>query len=221
MFAKLCVTLLLFFLPTACDSKSGNSQTAAQPNAQTVSASPSSPTTLNGAASPQPSANSSSSPLVGNSFLDACALIDSSEIASVQGAKVQSTVPSTQMNGTLAISQCYYTVNSANGSKNLSVNLTVIQADRKNPNAVKDYWEKSFGENGKGEEGDEDKERKPPQPVSGVGEEAFWIANGKVGTLYTLKKNRMLRLSIGGAYDPKSRLDKSKTLIANALKHLS
>src|SRR5207249_3363946 len=102
------------------------------------------------------------------------------------------------------------------------VHLEVIQADSsKTPNAVKDYWERTFGEKHKGEEGEEEKGSRPPLPVSGVGEEAFWIGNARAGAFYALKKGRMVRVSIGGADDQKTKIEKSKRLAANALKHLS
>jgi hypothetical protein len=148
-------------------------------------------------------------------------MIDKSEIASLQGAQVQSTVPGTQTTNGLAISQCYFTVNSADGSKNLSVHLEVIQPDPKTPNAVKDYWERTFGEEHKGGRGEEEKESKPPQPVSGVGEEAFWIGNARVGALYALQKGKMVRVSVGGADDVKTKIEKSKKLVTDVLKRLS
>jgi len=139
----------------------------------------------------------------------------------VQGAPVQSVLPNTQMNGPLAISQCYFTVNSADGSQNLSVHLEVIQADQKSPNAVKEYWERSFGEKHKGEEGEQEKEASAPLAVNGVGEEAFWVGNAKVGALYARQKNKMVRVSVGGAGDSKTKMEKSKQLAADALRRLS
>jgi hypothetical protein len=220
---KLGITLLgsLILLATGCNSKSGG--TVPQANApQTASASASNPANVNGAASPSPTINSPASPPSGTGFVDACALIEKSEIASVQGAEVQSSTPSTQMNGALAISMCYYTVTSADSSKNLSVHLEVIKADPKSPNAVKEYWERAFEDKeGKGEKGEEEKESGPPQPVRGIGEEAFWMGNARVGALYALNKGKLVRVSIGGAYDPKTRLEKTKPLVANVLKRLS
>ncbi|HEV2829947.1 MAG TPA: hypothetical protein VGW76_20265 [Pyrinomonadaceae bacterium] len=164
---------------------------------------------------------SAASPSAGTGFVDACALIKKSEIASVQGAEAQSAAPSTQMNGALAISQCYYTVTSADGSQNLSVHLEVMQADPKSPNAVKEYWENAFEDKeDKGEKGEEEKER-PPLAVRGIGEEAFWTGNAKAGALYALKRGKLVRLSIGGPGDPKTKLEKSKKLVANVLKRLS
>ena len=223
MFVKLGITLLccLVLLTNGCDSKSA--ETVTQANApQTASASASNPASVNSAPSPAPTANSEASPKAGTGFVDACALIEKSEIASVQGAQVQSVTPSTLMNGALAISQCYYTVTSADGSKNLSVHLEVIKADPKSPNAVKEYWERAFGDKeGKGEKDEAEKESGPPQPVSGIGEEAFWIGNAKVGALYALKKGKLVRVSVGGPDDPKTKLEKSKKLIANVLKRLA
>jgi hypothetical protein len=218
---KLGMTLFccLVLLATGCDAKSGD--TVTQANApQTASASASTPAVVTGAASPTPPSNVS--PPGGAGFVDACALIERSEIASVQGAQVQSTTPSTQANGALAISQCYYTVTSVDGSKNLSVHLQVIKADPKNPNAVKEYWERAFGDKeDKGEKEKEEKESGPPQPVRDVGEEAFWIGNARIGALYALKKGKLVRVSVGGPDDPKTRLEKSKKLVANVLRRLS
>jgi hypothetical protein len=228
MFVKLASTLFccLVLLANGCGSKTGDGQTIAPANApETASASPaspsSSPANVNGTASPQTPTNSSASEAAGTGFLDACAMINKSEIAATQGAPVQSMVPSTQTNAGLAISQCYYTVSSADGSKNLSVHLEVIQPNLKIPNAVKDYWERTFGEKHKGEGGEEEKESKPPQPVSGVGEEAFWIGNARVGALYALHKGKMVRVSVGGADDAKTKIEKSKKLAADVLKRLS
>jgi len=222
MFVKISVSLIfsLVLLANGCNSKSSDSQSLTPANSpQTASASPSSAANVNSVSKPESTASPS-----GAGFIDACALIEKAEIQAVQGAPVQSTVPSTQSSGALAISQCYYTVSSGDGSKNLSVHLEVIQADPKSPNAVKEYWERSFGEKGKTEKGEreeEEKESKPPQRVSGVGEEAFWIGNSRVGALYALKKGKLVRVSIGGADDPKTRLEKTKKLVVSVLKRLS
>lgn len=230
MLFKLCVSLLcslvllcsLGFLATGCESKSGDGLTTAKANApQTASASTSSspsPASVNSAASPQPPAPSSASPATSSGYLAACALIEKSEIASVQGAPVQSEVPSTQAGNALAISQCYFTVASPDGSKNLSVHLEVIQADAKSPKAATEYWEKAFSS--KGESDEAEKEASKPLPIPGVGEEAFWVGNTRAGALYALKKARIVRVSVGGPDDMKTKLEKSKTLIAKVLKRL-
>jgi len=159
-------------------------------------------------------ASPASIPTVPAGALDVCSLIDKSEIATEQGAQVQSTTPSNQVNGALVTSQCYYAVTSADGAKNLSVHLQVMKADSKDPKAVSEYWKNAFHVEKKRTR---PKKEGPPQAVAGVGEEAFWIDSGKTGVLYALKKDSLLRLSVGGAADPKIRLEKSKTLMAKAL----
>jgi hypothetical protein len=220
MIVKLCVTLLLFFLASGCDSKSRD-QNVVQANAPQTASAPATAANASSATPPVTVASSSVSPTSRAGFTDACAVIEKSEIAAVQGAEVQAVTPSTRVNGALYISQCYYAVNSPDGSMNLSVHLEVIQPDPKSPNAVKEYWERAFGEKAKGEGEKEEKEsRSPPQPVRGIGEEAFWIGNSKVGALYALKKGKMVRVSVGGPDDSKTKIEKSTTLAKKVLARL-
>ena len=122
------------------------------------------------------------------------------------------------MTGGLIASQCYYTVISADKKRNLSVHLQVMEADSKTPNAVIEYWEKSFDPKNR-------KQRKRgkqgPQDLSDVGEEAVWVDSGKSGILYALHKRKLVRISVGGGADSKDRLAKSKQLIVKALERIS
>lgn len=204
-----------------CESKSVN-----PPVSSPVSATQSEPAVspnaanANVAMNPQPAA----SPASGPGFVDACALLDKAEVGSVQGAPVQSTVPNNQMSGALAISQCYYTVIVPEGSKNLSVHLELIQTDPKSgrTDAVKDYWERVFGEKPGGkEEVEEDRESGRPLPVEGLGDEAFWTGNSKAGAVYVLKNGKMVRISLGGPDDVKTKIEKSKKLVASVLNRIS
>ena len=211
-----CLIICLFLWPSGSGSKSALAQNSAPVNApQMASPYSSKPIRVNGAAKLQRSAGLRSSA----GLLDACTLIDKLEIASLQGAPVQSRVPSNQSGGALAISQCYYTV--VDASKNLSVHLQVIQAAQKGSrsNVVKDYWEKVFEEKDRGDE--EEKEASKPLPISGVGEEAFWVGNNVAGALYALKKGNLVRISVGGPDDAKTKIEKSKKLAAIVLKRLS
>lgn len=199
-----------------CDRKLGESKTAGQSGTTPVSTGSPNAATVNSGTSP------ASIPATNTSGLDACLLIKKSEIAAVQGAQVQSMVPNAERNGDLVVSQCYFMVNSADGSKNLSVHLQVTQADPKgsNPKAVKDYWERSFRTAGGKSERAENKKGTDGEPVAGIGEEAFWVGDDRMGVLYVLKKDKLIRVSIGGP-DSKNRLEKSKTLMAKALGRLS
>jgi len=53
-----------------------------------------------------------------------------------------------------------------------------------------------------------------------VGDEAFWIASRVGGALYVLKGNSYLTVSVGGAADEKTRIEKSKALAQRALVRL-
>lgn len=211
----------LLLLADSCESKSTAGQSSA-------------PQTASAPADNAPGAKDEAKPVsetasaTGNSgasapVLDACALIDKSEIASVQGREVQSVAPSGTTSGGLAISQCYYAVTSADGSKNLSVHLQVSEREPNNKDreAVREFWEERFHEKDREGEKEEGEESAPPLAVAGVGEEAFWMGSSKAGALYALKKDRILRISVGGPDDMKAKIEKSKTLAAKALKRLS
>ncbi len=157
--------------------------------------------------------------------LDTCGFIQNSEIESVQGLPVQQTQPTSQKYGDLDISQCYYTAISADGSKNLSVFLQVIQLNPKSArrNALREFWEEKFARESKEksrEEKDEGEAINPPLHVSGIGAEAFWLGNNRGGALFVLKKNKLVRVSVGDA-DAKVQIEKSKTLARKALARLS
>ena len=68
-------------------------------------------------------------------------------------------------------------------------------------------------ERGEGDEGAR------PQRVAGVGDEAYWSGNPVSAALYVLKKDTIIRLSIGGPEDPSVKIKKAKTLAQKVLKH--
>jgi hypothetical protein len=212
MFFKLGISLVCFLvlLGNACDSRSRAGQKPAP-------------------AEPKNGANSEAGSASSDAALDACTLIEKSEIASVQGVGVQQMQPTSQKHGDLNISQCYYTVISADGSKNLSVYLQVIQRDPKSSrrDALKEFWEERFEREGKEkteekreEREEEEEEINPPLPVPGIGDEAFWLGTSRGGALFVLKKDKVLRVTAGGTDDVKAQIEKSKTLAKKALARL-
>ena len=219
MFVKLSISLIfsLVVLAGGCSSKSADAQNPAQANApQTASTSPPNTPAVNPALNTEAKLEPAASPASDRGFLDACALLEKSEIESVQGSKVRGTVPGKREGGAFATSQCYYTVFSADGSKNLSVHLEVTQNDPKSPNqnAVGDLWKKFQESKGT-------KKMEKPKSVPGVGDEAYWVGNNKAGALYALKKGKMVRVSVGGPDDPGTKIEKSKKLVTDVLKRLS
>jgi len=158
--------------------------------------------------------------------VDACGLLQSSEIESIQGVQVQATQPTAQKHGKLVVSQCYYTAYSADGSKNLSVYLQVIQPDAGNAQggSVKEFWEERFRNNKEKKrrpEHEAEESLGPPVLVSGIGDEAFWLASDRGGALYVLKNDRVVRVTAGAPVDGKNKIEKPKALAKKIIERLT
>jgi hypothetical protein len=153
------------------------------------------------------------------SKIDACALLTSKEIESVQGEPVKETKPSGKMMPDFAISQCYFAVTTASNSISLGVTQKGNGSGAREP---KQFWKETFHREDEKEKEQERGEEKsaPPKKIDGVGDEAFWIGNRVGGTLYSLKGNAFIRISVGGAGDEASKIDKSKKLAQMVLKRL-
>lgn len=163
---------------------------------------------------------------------DSCGLITKEEIEAVQGSAVQYTKAAESSGRGFLASQCYY----ATADSVKSVNLDVTQGDPDSPSkgSAKELWKKSFGryEGEKNEHPDEkeaaerkgdrdDREKSlPPRRISGIGDDAFWVRTRFSGTLYVLKTNFFLRLSVGGPEDEETRIKKTKALAEKALRRL-
>jgi hypothetical protein len=209
-----------------CSSQSTN-QTSTAP-----SASPALSVSPNLAKSATPGAISS----VVKPKVDACTLLTSDEIKAVQGEAVKDPTPSSRGSGDFIVSQCYYGLPTPSNS--ISLTLTERNPDSKGGEGVKDYWERTFGKDEKKsgserkQERDEEKkkpeakreseeeESAPLEPVSGLGDEAFWSASRVGGALYVLKRDHFFIISVGGKGDAEAKLKKSKTLAQKALRRL-
>ena len=158
---------------------------------------------------------------------DACALLTSADIQTVQGDPVQETKPSTQPADGLVMSQCLF--RTASPSKSVSVALA--SAGSISPRA---FWQKQF-HSGKPEPEEREKDKPAagrkdakqeedestrPRTINGVGEQAYWVGSPMVGALYVLKGNIFLRISVGGVREESARIEKSVALARLALKRL-
>lgn len=173
-------------------------------------------------ASPQAAAPSTS-PTATDVRANACALIMAGEIEKVQGEKIIETKPSSQRADNFAVAQCYYVA--TDNAK--SVVLSVYRADPDNPTGQrpKQFWQERFAalgeENGNVSNGERKKEKStPPQPVKGLGDEAYWLDNKLGGALYVLKGDEFLRVSVGGTTDTDLRISKAKSIAQEALKRM-
>ena len=210
---------------------SANNQGVIAP--QTTAGSPS-PSSQNG----EPAATTPGA-ATGKGKIDACALLTSQEIQSVQGESLKETKASSKAEGGFSISQCFFTLPTFTNSISLAVTQ---KGDGEAARDPKEFWEATFdkesererdkerdkSEKERGKKADKEREGKrekeeeasPPQKTAGVGDEAFWMGSPIGGALYALKGNTYLRVSVGGAGNQQTKISKSKTLARLVLKRL-
>ncbi len=146
--------------------------------------------------------------------IDACSLLTSGEIESVQGEPLQNTIPSKPATTAMTVSQCYFTLPTNTNSIVITLTQRGTGADAQDPHAM---WERMFeGEGQRGNEREEGEKRTPPTKLDGLGDEAFWVANAVGGALYVFKGDMYLRISTGG----KDQLERTKRLAQIALAKL-
>jgi len=151
--------------------------------------------------------------------IDACSLLTSQEIEAIQGAPLKDTKPSANPQGGLTVSQCYFLLPIAADS----IVLTVTQnSDGSNSGDPKLSWERIFQDDKETESAGEKEENKspPPEKIAGLGDEAFWAARRFGGTIYVLKGNVYITISVGGSGTQSTKLQKSKALAEIVLKRL-
>lgn len=226
------VALLLPLFATACKSNESSAPASSAPptGAPATAASP---------ATPSAPANA---PVV-LAKLDICNLLTSDELKSVQGEAFKVAQRSDRQDGDFIVGQCYYQMPTMSNSVVLNVTTAREGAGAPNP---RDFWEQTFREadeadrKGKSErerererekerakkekakegEREEEEEGAPPERVKGLGDEAFWTPSRIGGALFVLKKDQYFRISVGGAGDVNSKLNKSKTLAQKVLQRL-
>jgi len=206
------------------------------------SKSESSPAVLNNqnVANQNPVAETASSPgpaaLVKNppGKLDPCSLLTADEVKAVQGEAFKETKASEGSDNGMVVSQCFFSLPTFANSVNLAVMQKGEGSGARDP---REFFEKTFAGRAesetekerekrerksaaKGRE-EEEKEGSAAQKVEGVGDEAFWTGNRVGGALYVLKHDAYIRVSIGGAGDQKTKIEKSKALARLALKRIS
>ena len=156
----------------------------------------------------------------------ACRLLTAEDIERVQSASLTSTKASQERGKAAEFEQCFF----ATGDFARSVSLTIIRGPGGTAAATRAYWDRTFAEErrrekprragsrpGKAEPGEKEAS---PEPVSGLGHEAYWTGSAKAGALYVLADTAVVRISVGGVTDEHERLRRSKVLAEAALKRL-
>ena len=147
--------------------------------------------------------------------INACSLLTSDDIRSVQGEPVQETKPSRSSGVAFYAAGCYFATPTNTNSVVVTVTQRAQGAGGKDP---KKWWAEKFHHE-EGEEHASEREEEsgtPPSKVGGIGDEAFWVSAKVGGALYVLKGDVYLRVSTGG----EDQLEKTKRLAELALKHL-
>jgi hypothetical protein len=192
------------------------------------------------------SRNRETNPVVNPAGGGACPLLSSSDIQAVQGETVSDTQGSERSNEALITSQCFYRLPTF--SKSISLDVMRPTSAEASSRAVEEFWERRFSQRREGEGPDaeelaaerkrekerggerkeaqrdererEEEEGARPQPVPGLGDEAFWTGGQLNGSLYVRKKNVIVRLSIGGPEDQPTKIKKARTLAEQVLKRV-
>ena len=166
--------------------------------------------------SPAP-ASTPANAVTSKNHIDACSLLTAPEIEGIQGAAPVDTKPSINSQRGLTVSQCYFLLPVAANS----IVVTVTQrSEGDGATDPKEAWQKIFHEEHENAEREEEKESLKPQKIPDLGDEAYWTPQRFGGVLYALKGNNYISISVGGAGDQASKLQKSKSLAELILKRL-
>jgi hypothetical protein len=181
---------------------------------------------------PSPQQATTASADSGKEKVDACTLLTSKEIQSVQGEALKEAKSSERSEGGFSTSQCFFTLPTFTNSISLTVTRRGDGPGARDP---KQFWKETFHreteseqardrDRNKGRERNEGREEEeeqgaPPQKITGVGDEAFWAGSRFGGALYVLKGNAFIRVSVGGTGDQQTKIKKSKALAQMVLKH--
>lgn len=220
---KLIIFLLCLFVAAGCRrSETGQKAT----NTETLSAEQPPPTPPTGPTNQPVKQTAASDSTEAKPETDACALLTSADIQSIQGEAVKETKLSGRSAGGFNVSQCFFTLPTFTNSVSLAVTQRGEGAGARDP---KEFWKDKFhgeeelekGNRGESrEEGEEEEKSAPPQKIAGIGDEAFWMGNRIVGALYVLKGHSYVRVSIGGSGDQQSKIQRSKALAQKVIKRL-
>ncbi|HZG53019.1 MAG TPA: hypothetical protein VEZ40_12865 [Pyrinomonadaceae bacterium] len=217
----LCLAVVV--ASSGCNQSSGSAeqqqpgakQTASPPNAANANAAAAAP-------SPAGAANNADAAPGANAF-DVCALLTSDDIKAVQGEAVRESKPARRSGTDFAVNSCFYTTQTF--TKSVSLEVTQKGASSQ---SVREFWKANFAAAlDKREQKNERRKKQgkpqagePAKPVSGIGDEAYWISTNANSTLYAFKKDTLLRISIGGTDKEEERMKKIKTLAERALARL-
>jgi hypothetical protein len=219
---RLIVLLLSLLVVTGC-TRSETSQKAT--NTDALRTEHPSPTPATSSTSPpiQQSTIATDSTKV-KAKLDACAMLTSQDIESVQGEALRETKLSGGSADGFNVSQCFFTLPTFTKSISLAITQRAEGPGARDP---QQFWKDNFHQDkerkkdrDREKDREEESEERPPQKISGIGDEAFWMASRAAGILYVLKGSSYIRISIGGGGDQQTKIKKSKALAQKVIDRL-
>ena len=173
-----------------------------------------------------------------NKTLDACSLL--TDIAAILGEPLQELKPSVQATSSMKVSLCLFVTRDF--AKSVSLAVTTPAAVDTGARSLRALWRNQFHSPRKPEEekrpasrknpaestftsnGEPDSEAgeatSKPRAVPDLGEEAYWVGSSISGTLYVLRGNLFLRISVGAIPKESTRIAKSKSLATAILLRL-
>jgi hypothetical protein len=142
-------------------------------------------------------------------------MLTSQDIESIQGETLKETRLSEGSADGLSVSQCFFTLPTFTNSISLAVTQRAGDTGARDP---RQFWRDTFHRDK--DRGEEERESRPPQKISGIGDEAFWMTSPAAGILYVLKGSSFVRISIGGSEDQQTKIRKSKALARKVVDRL-
>jgi len=147
--------------------------------------------------------------------IDACSLLTSEEIQSVQGEPV--TEAKATGNAAGGFSQCHFALPTFSNS----VSILVQAGTTANGREPKRAWDEMFSPAKlEASETEGGKKKFPARRIPDLGDEAYWAGNNMIGVLHVLKGDRYFTISVGGAGDQNSKIEKCSALARVMLKRL-
>lgn len=168
---------------------------------------------------------------------DLCALITKEEVQVVQKEAVKEVKSSSQAFDNRLITQCFYQLTTY--AKSISVQVTQASPEHPEKANLLDFWKEKFhsrtetesesererenereNEKGKRKEIKKAKQSNGFEKIPNLGDESFLVGNQITRALYVLKKNNIIRISIGGAEKDEIKLQKMKILAGKLINRL-
>ncbi len=144
---------------------------------------------------------------------DACRLLEPKEIAAIQGEVPRELKPTQRTDGLFQIEACVFVLPTY--AKSISLEVT-----RGATREVRNRWRRMFHARRELRERGEKEERLEPAPVQGVGDESFWLDESPSGALYVLRRDALVRISIGGPAPRTTKVKRAAALARKALRRL-